>query len=233
LLIEPSDEIKKKIELNPSVFNKLFSFAFSKVLFIIFRLSCKLKVEGTQFIPREGNFIFCANHASYLDGLVVAAAAPSYVLPNIYFIGWKQIFEHPSLKWANKICRLVPIDSSAELMNTMQIAGFLLRNKKSICIFPEGQRTIDGKIQEFRKGIGILVKESGATVIPLAIKGTFEAWPRTRGFPKTYPITVVFGKPITPLEPLSRMSKGAKQNDYELITDYLKVEVTKLFSENA
>ncbi|MDP2940078.1 MAG: AMP-binding protein [Candidatus Omnitrophota bacterium] len=227
LAIAPSDEIKNKIELKPSILNKFLTLILIKFLFRIFKIFWRLEVKGKDNIPKKGYFIFCANHASYLDGLAVAAAMPFPVLLNLYFIGWRQIFEHPAIKWANKMARLVPIDSSMELISTMRAASFILKNSKSICIFPEGQRTIDGKIKEFRKGMGILVKELGPTVIPLAIKGTFEAWPRTRGFPKTYPIKVVFGKPITKQDLLAKIAET--QIDYEAISSYLREEVEKLF----
>lgn len=228
LLIDPTDEVKDKIELHPSAFNKVLSLVLNKSLFLIFKLFFDFKVEGAKNIPKEENFIFCANHASYLDGFALAAALPYSIAINLYFIGWKQILEHPSVKWANKICRLVPIDSSSDLMSTMQIAGFILRNNKHICIFPEGQRTIDGKIQEFRKGLGILVNELDIPLIPVAIKGTFEAWPRTKKILRLHPIKVVFGKPITIEELLNKIPKGAERN-YELISSRIREEVEKLF----
>ncbi len=232
LSVEPAKEIKKNINLHPSILNRLLTLAVTKILFMVFRIFFCLRVFGRNNIPSRGHFIFCVNHASYLDGLIVAAAMPFRVEINLYFIGWKQIFEHPSLKWSNKMARLVPIDSSAELMSTMQVASFLLQNKKNICIFPEGQRTIDGKIKEFKKGVGILVKELDATVIPVAIKGAFEAWPRIKRFPSLHPIKVIFGKPVTAEELLGRIPAGSTVDKYELIAQSLREEVVRLFYQN-
>jgi 1-acyl-sn-glycerol-3-phosphate acyltransferase len=68
-------------------------------------------------------------------------------------------------------------------------------------------------------------------VIPLAIKGTFEAWPRTRRFPKPHPINVIFGKPITQEELLAGIPKDVK-TDYETVSFYLRKEVEKLFLQD-
>ena len=92
--------------------------------------------------------------------------------------------------------------------------------KKIICIFPEGSRSIDTNIQEFKKGIGILAKElDNITLIPVYIKGTHFAWPRTKRFPRFYPLRVSFGKPVLGQE---------LGNDYETITKGLREEVLKL-----
>jgi long-chain acyl-CoA synthetase len=230
---EPPREIIDKINLQSSIFNRIFSLAVIKLFFVLFKIFWRIRVEGRENLPKEGPFVLCPNHSSYLDGFIVAVGVPFSVEMNLYFIGWKQIFEHPTLKWSNKAARLIGIDSSAELMGTMQVASFILRNKKNICMFPEGQRTIDGKISEFRKGVGILVKELNVPVVPVAIKGAFQAWPRTRRMPRPCPIRIVFGKPVTYGELKPSFPKDTNKSEYELIALFLQEEVVKLLGKDA
>ena len=229
---EPPDEVKKKIELTPTIINRIFTLTITNFLFAIFKIFWRIKVEGKHNIPKAGPFVFYVNHSSYLDGFITAITVPFSVRLNLYFLGWKQIFEHPTIKWSNRMARLIPIDSAAELMSTMQVASFLLRNGKSICMFPEGQRTIDGKIKEFKRGIGILVKELDVPVIPVVIKGAFDAWSRMRRLPRPHPIKVIFGKPLTYRELLAKIPKDSRLSDYKLIASYLREELIRLISNS-
>ena len=72
----------------------------------------------------------------------------------------------------------------------------MLKHGKGLCFFPEGLRSTDGEIGEFKKGFGILAKETGAVLVPVAIEGAHSAWASTAKFPMLYPIRVRFGKPL-------------------------------------
>jgi len=235
----PPQELIEKIDLCPGSFNKLLSLIVPKSLFVIFKLFFLLKVEGNKNLPTEGAYVFCSNHSSYLDGLVVAAAVPFKTLMQLYFLGDKNIFEHPFLKWALRVGRLIPIDPTKELMNTLQVSSYVLGHGKMLCIFPEGLRSFEGKPGEFKKGIGILAKEFGVDteasavkIIPVAILGTFQAWPRIRRIPRLHPIKIVFGKPINTENLLSKGKEYGIVDDYEAIAFAIKKEVEDLFYKN-
>jgi len=78
--------------------------------------------------------------------------------------------------------------------------------------FPEGLRSVTGEIGKFKKGFGVLAKETGAKLVPVAIEGAFEAWASTAKYPKCHPIRVRFGKPLLP-EDLEKegLAMGAKK----------------------
>ncbi|MBM3251766.1 MAG: AMP-binding protein, partial [Candidatus Omnitrophica bacterium] len=227
----PSDELIRKINLSPNSLNKLLNLIMPKFLFIIFRLFFRLKIEGRKNLPKAGAYVLCSNHASYFDGFVVAASAPFKTITNLYFLGDKNIFEHPLIRWALKLARLVPIDPTKELLNTLQVSSYILRHNKMLCIFPEGLRSFEGKPVEFKKGIGILIKELGIDlkIIPVAIIGTFQAWPRTKLFPKPYPLKIKFGKPIDARKLLSESKTTGIVDEYKAIASVIKKEVEKLF----
>jgi long-chain acyl-CoA synthetase len=96
----------------------------------------------------------------------------------------------------------------------------VLRRGKILLVFPEGSRSRDGNIKEFKKGVGILSKELNIPVVPVAISGTYEMLPAGRLFPKPARIAVSFGKPVHP---------GGK--DYDGIVKTLHGEVVKLLEK--
>lgn len=193
---KPKEDILNRIEFKPRLSNRILTWAVMKLLFVAFKLFFGLKIKGREFIPEKGPYIFCCNHASYLDAFAVIASVPFSVELSLYFIGAKEIFHHPSVRWAIKIARLIPVDPAAELLTAMEVSGYLLRQRKILCIFPEGQRSIDGKVGEFKKGVGILAEELRVPLVPVAIKGSYQAWPRTVKLPKPHKIEIVFGRPL-------------------------------------
>jgi long-chain acyl-CoA synthetase len=97
-----------------------------------------------------------------------------------------------------RLAHVIPIDTELHLNKALQLSSYVLRNKKSLLIFPEGGRSFDGELLEFKKGVGILSRELNIPVIPAYIKGTFQALPRGSAWPKYTRITVTFGNPLHP-----------------------------------
>jgi len=113
--------------------------------------------------------------------------------------------------------RFIPFDFSTHFLEALRSCYYVLRHGKGLCFFPEGLRSADGKIGEFKKGFGVLAKVTGAMLVPVAIEGTHEAWASTAKYPKFYPIRVKFGKPLDPKDLQKQgMLMGAK-DPYEAI----------------
>ena len=131
-----------------------------------------------------------------------------------------------------KYIRVIPIDPGMHFVEAMQASSYVLKNNKIVCIFPEGERTIDGEIKEFKKGVGILAKELNVSLVPVYITGSYESWPRTKRFPKPHPIKITFGKPFD-FEELKKegLRLGAK-DDYGAIAFGIREEVIKLKGGN-
>jgi len=102
----------------------------------------------------------------------------------------------------------------------------VLSQKKIVCIFPEGRRSVDENIGEFKKGVGILIKELDIPVVPVYIKGSHQSWPRGNRLPRFYPLKVIFGEPLSAKKLLERGGYG--QDEYEIIARNLREEVLKL-----
>ncbi|MFA5410798.1 MAG: AMP-binding protein [Candidatus Omnitrophota bacterium] len=224
----PPEAVLEKIRIEARLIDRLITRVLKKIFLSFFRTFWFLKIEGTQNLPLQGPYLVCPNHASYLDGLVVFASLPYRNTVNTFFLGYYAIFGSPLLKWVNKLGHLLSIDTSTHLTEALQAVSFVLSQDKIVCLFPEGMRSIDGEIKEFKKGVGILIKELDIPVVPVYIKGTYRAWPRSVALPRPYPVKIVFGRPLTRAELLKEGKRDSSGDDYRQIAEALKQEVAKL-----
>ncbi|MFC1570775.1 AMP-binding protein [Candidatus Omnitrophota bacterium] len=213
----PREENLGKIDLKPGFISWLGGFIFMGIVKMIFRIFYSLKVEGRENLPAGGAYILYANHTSYLDGLIVASALPETPKLDMFFVGFRPYFNVPIVRNLVKIGRVIPLDFSTHLLESMKSSFYVLKNGKALCLFPEGMRSLDGKLLKFRKGFGILSKESDAKLVPLVIKGAFEAWPRDSKFPKRYPIKVKIGKALEVKRLEEEGLKMGAEDSYEAI----------------
>jgi long-chain acyl-CoA synthetase len=218
----------KKIGLFPGMLAQILTVFLCGVLYGLFRIIWRLKIIGKVDLPVNERFILCPNHSSFMDGFLIAASVPAYFEKNMFLLGFRDYFEVPIIRNIIKLIRIIPIDSATRLIDAMQACAYVLNNGKAMCIFPEGARTIDGQIKEFKKGIGILVKELNVQLVPVYIRGTYEAWPRTAPFPRPYPISVIFGKPHDKEDLRKTGVKLGARNEYEAIAMGIREEVLKL-----
>ncbi|MFH1397082.1 MAG: AMP-binding protein [Candidatus Omnitrophota bacterium] len=225
---KPAKDIIKKLNLAPSRMTILGMWLFAEILRLVSRVIWGLKVLGTENIPRTGKCILCVNHGSYLDAFIVEAAMPASLRKGLFFVGFRAYFEQFFIKDIIKYIRVIPIDPGMHFVEAMQAASYVLKNDKMVCIFPEGQRTIDGNVKEFKKGVGILAKELNIPLIPVLITGSYESWPRTKSLPRPYPIKITFGRPFNFDElKVEGLKLGAK-DEYEAIALGIRQEVIKL-----
>jgi len=224
----PPREVTKMIRLKSNVNDKIFTFLFNKsLLSFIFNVFWRLRVEGLDRLPEKGPYILCPNHASYLDGFVVAASLPYETKFNTFFLGYAAYLEHPLAAWGIRVGRLIPLGVDAHLVEAMQVSSYVLRDGKIMCIFPEGGRSIDESVQGFKKGVGILSKELDIPLVPVYIEGSHFAWPRTRRLPRPHPLKITYGRPISAAD-LLKGSDERPMDEYQRIACALRQEVLKL-----
>ena len=126
----------------------------------------RLSVRGAKNIPETGPAVIVANHASYLDALVVAAALSAKRARHMFFGGAVQILFQTS--YSRVFCRVAhvfPIDERTP-KTTLDIAGAILSRGDALVWFPEAWRTPTGELQAFRTGIGTLLTMHPAPVVP-------------------------------------------------------------------
>lgn len=163
----------------------------------LFKLYFKLSGKGEDNIPSDGPVIYAPNHQSFLDGLFVMSFLKWRSIKNTYFYAKEQHVRRPLVKFIANRHNVIVLDMS-NIKDSIQKLGEALKKKKNIIIFPEGTRTNDGKLGEFKKTFAILSKELGVPVVPVSIKGAFEAMPKGTIFPRPKPVKVEFLKPIYP-----------------------------------
>ncbi len=220
----PSEADKSRLKLHFDFFDKCISILEILIFKLLFRTIFLLRVKGRKNIPKEAPFIITPNHCNYLDAFFVLCAMPTRLLLQTYFVGFGSVFSHPLLSWAVRFHRMVPIDADLNLARSLKVCGYLIKQGKVLVYFPEGQRSGDGQIKEFRKGIGILVKEAGAGVLPVYISGSFKVWPRSRAFPLPAPVTIKVGKYLD----VSGVAYSSKEDPYVLIANKVREEVALL-----
>jgi long-chain acyl-CoA synthetase len=216
---ELSSEVKNKILLDFNLPQRFSFSVFNVLLKSILYLGWRLKVRGVENLPLDKPFILCSNHLSFLDAPAIAAALPAALQRQTFFMGLKEIFVGTALQKFIRLMKVIPVDPGAELVAAMQACAYVLRQGKVVCIFPEGGRSADGMLKEFKKGVGILAAELNVPLVPVCIGGTYEAWPRTARYPKPHKITVTFGKAVTPQELMTL----AKAKDVLPSDDYYTV----------
>jgi long-chain acyl-CoA synthetase len=228
LKTKPAKEIIRKIDLSPVWMARVFTEFGSLLLYITVKIIWQLKAWGRKDLPCNEAFILCSNHVSFLDAFLIAASLPAGFKKHTFFVGLRGYFEVPLIRNLVKSIRVIPIDPNLRLVEAMQACAYVLRSGKVVCIFPEGGRSIDGEVKEFKKGVGILAKELGVRLLPVYICGAYAAWPRTKRFPKPHPITVVFGKPHHPEELRRQGIRLGAKDDYEAVASGIREEVMRL-----
>jgi len=146
------------------------------------RLISRIEVSGLDKVPKEGAFLICPNHQSYFDPFFVCAVLPYRTLARLFFVGAVEYFETPLMAWVARQVHCVPVDPDSNLVPAMKAGAFGLAHGKVLILFPEGERSIDGTVKRFKKGAPILSRHLQVPVIPVALKGAYEVWPRGRSF---------------------------------------------------
>lgn len=169
----------------------------------IVSLVARPRVRGLANLPSDGAFIISPNHQSYIDPFLVGPVLPYGAFRRIFSVGAAEYFETPVMRWVAAQLNVVPVDPDANLLPAMQAAAAGLRRGRVLMLFPEGERSIDGSPKKFKKGAAILARHLGVPIVPVAIAGAFEVWPRRRSLAWSrllpwsgHQITVTFGAPI-------------------------------------
>jgi 1-acyl-sn-glycerol-3-phosphate acyltransferase len=153
----------------------------------------ELTVEGLEHLPASGPYIVAANHHNYLDGVVLAAVAPVpiafLVMPRVY----RATPLHPLF---HRHVGSIPITLERPDVGALRRTLAALEAGRVIGIFPEGPFSVRGQLEPGLPGVGLLALRSGATVVPAAIRGTYEALRGRRFYiPRRARLAVRFGAP--------------------------------------
>ena len=167
---------------------------FVPAVWLIGRAYFGVRFEGVENIPKAGPLIIAPNHVTYVDPPLVTLA----VRRPVYFMAWSRLFDVPLLGRLIRFLRAFPLETESADPTAVRGAARLLKAGQAVMIFPEGGRTLDGRLQRFKPGAFRLACSQGAPILPVTIVGGHEAWPPQRALPRPGRITIVYHPPVAP-----------------------------------
>ena len=197
-------------------------------VWMTYTLGFSFRSRGFYHMPKTGPVLILANHESYLDPLGVGLA----VRRRIWYLARKPLFKPPVLGPFLKSVGCVPVDQHGVAKEGLKTCIDLLQAGKPLLVFPEGRRSADGQMQEFKAGISLILKRAPVPIVPVGIAGAFEAFPMHATVPKFGPIfwpyngasvAASVGKPIYP----ERYQSMDREEMLQFLFDAIAVEIAQ------
>ncbi|GAB4245050.1 MAG: hypothetical protein OHK005_10160 [Candidatus Methylacidiphilales bacterium] len=158
---------------------------------VYFRLFHDLRVQGLEHIP-DGAFLLASNHESFYDPPLIGCCLDT----DLHYLARKTLFDHPLMARLLPSIQALPIDQEKPDMTGLKRIIALLKQGERVALFPEGARTLDGRLQPAAPGVGLVVSKVEVPVVPCRVFGAYHAWPRG-GRPRLFtPLRVIYGPPI-------------------------------------
>ncbi len=206
-----------------------FTYFFGRAVLVpLTRLIYRPRIEGKANIPRKGKVIFASNHLSFIDSLVIPMFSPRPV----YFLAKSSYFDGKGIRgWISRAfftaIGATPVQRGAgqAALDALDQQRRILASGRAIALYPEGTRSLDGRLYKGRTGVAFLALEEGAQVVPVGLIATNEAMPVGAKLPKRHPrVTIRFGKPID----LSHLGPANSGKARRLATDEIMAAIHEL-----
>ena len=153
-------------------------------------LCFRFRVIGT--VPKRGGLLVAANHASYFDIPLLGCGMSR----RAWYLGRSDLFM-PGVKGILQWLGWIPLKLGRLDRKAFERAVALIKAGKVVVIFPEGSRSLDGRLGEAKAGLGMIVAQTSCSVVPAYLKGTFEVLPAGAKRPRFHPVSVSFGEPLS------------------------------------
>ncbi|NPV78959.1 MAG: 1-acyl-sn-glycerol-3-phosphate acyltransferase [Firmicutes bacterium] len=155
-------------------------------------ITCHVRVIGEENIPRQGPVILASNHVSLLDPIVIGCV----VKRPIDFMAKQELFRNPIFATILKWVYAFPVRRGEADRQAFRHSLRILERGRVLGVFPEGTRSVNGKLLPAMSGTALIASKSGAPVIPIAVLGTREIWKKNALLPCPGRIEVRIGKPL-------------------------------------
>lgn len=160
---------------------------------VYFKVFHRIEFHGRENVPATGPVIIASNHISFYDPIIVGTGVDR----DIEFMAWEKLFTIPILRSVIRFFGAFPVElTSADKSAYINAISTLFKNK-ALIIFPEGERSGDGKVRNLKSGIARLALKTNARIVPVTIVGAYETFSRHRLLPRPGKISVYYHKPIT------------------------------------
>lgn len=162
------------------------------ILRIIVTLMFDLKVWGKSNVPTSGGVLLATNHQSFIDPVLVGVM----LYRPVSYLARSTLFDNKYFGWLIRSLHAFPVRRGEGDVGAMKETIRRLQEGHALNIFPEGSRSADGEIAKIKSGIALVIRRAGVPVVPVAIDGSFGAWPKGGKFPRPHPIRMMYGKPM-------------------------------------
>lgn len=190
------------------------------------RLLFRLRIVGAENLPRTGPVLIAPNHVSYLDIPLLGAMVDR----PLHFMGKPSLFRG---RWVGRLYRKLngfPIGPGPRSRNGLMEAVDRLKRGHCVVMYPEGGRSLSGRLQVPMPGIGMIVALSGTKVIPAFVAGVEKVLPVGARLIRIHPVTVFIGEPIDFTE---QIRNGDGKELYLRISRTVMEEIAKLEARSA
>lgn len=191
-----------------------------------------LEVRGLEHLPDSEPVLLCANHASHADTYVLACGTRRHSRRLVFLAARDYFFRH---RWQSGLIRrlicLMPFERShgmAAAKHNLHLLAACRDARRIIVLFPEGTRSPDGTLREFKPGAAMFAEKLGLRVVPCRLEGTFAALPKGRNVPRRTPIRVTFGAPLAVPAGAPAEAKAERIDRYARFTAELQRTVGEL-----
>ena len=202
-------------------------FLLARFLGLLWRIFGRIDVEGLENVPNQGPYLLCSNHQSYIDPVFLLVVLPYQTLRQLFAVGTSEIFRGGLMLRLARILRVMVVDPDANLIPAMRAGAYGLRHSMGLMLYPEGERSIDGAPKIFKKGAAILSIHLQVPIVPIAVDGFFEAWPRGKSFQRFTSLKIKLGKPMMP--PPEAL---ASEETYAKMTAELKARIMDMWEKS-
>jgi 1-acyl-sn-glycerol-3-phosphate acyltransferase len=195
---------------------------FGRILYATLWVLCRtlavalfgFRVRFAQPLPARGGLLVLSSHQSHLDPLLLGLACER----RLSSLARSSLFHFGPFGAVISALDAVPIDRDASMVAAMRAVINRLKAGKAVTVFPEGSRTWDGQLGEFKPGFALMAKRAEVPIVPVAIVGAFECWPRTRRLPRPGRIRLEFGRVI----PASEVAALSEQDLFQACVEEIR-----------
>ncbi len=225
---EELPEVEHLLKRKPGLV--LFEYVVLRFIYLAARLLLRMEVKGKEVLEKlEPPYLICPNHQSYVDPFLVCSTYPRHLLQKIFYVGASMYFTNAAMAQLARLINVVPIDPDVQLLRAMRAGAAGLRARKVLNIYPEGQRSFDGQLHEFKKGAAILATELKLPIVPVALDGTYRIWPRKSWRFRLAKVRIYFGEPIDARKVAS--DEADEEVVYEKVTAVLQQRIQQMLDE--
>ena len=189
--------------------------------FILFVCGIKVKVNGVARVDPTKSYVFMANHQGNFDIPVLLGCLPF----QFRWLAKAELFRIPIFGRAMRGCGYISIDrfNQSSAFDSIARAAETIRNGVNVMIFPEGTRSLDGKIKPFKKGGFVLTVDAGVSIVPVIIHGTYSIMPKNRLLIRPGPVSLDILEPVE--------TSGYTRENKDVLMEKIRIKICESFEQ--